>query len=184
MKYQSLDGLATGIDSTYVTIDAEALDDYRGVDIIGITSCNAMIASNYIRDSEPPMLTTFSLDMNENRLWLTFDEPMQDIINFALFSLQADSVNIMNTAIDFSSGVYLDYHYNNTFYSQSTILQFRLSNTLGNLLYTDPLIAKNANSTNLVVMQGGVFDASGNPINITGPVSVNGLISRPCKFHN
>ena len=186
LKYRSLNGLATGINSTYVIIDAEALDDYRGVDIIGITDGNGMIASNYIRDSEPPMLTVFSLDMDQNRLYLTFDEPVPETINFSLLSLQADSVNILNTSINFSSSEasLICNGYTNRECTYSTKHEYRLSNNFTNLLYTDPIIAKTANSTNLVVMQGGVFDVSGNAINTTGPISVNILTPRRGKFHN
>ena len=186
LKYQSLSGLAADINSTYVIIDTDAIDDIRGVDIIGITNGNGMIASNYIRDNEPPILTSFSLDLDYSRLWLTFNEPVQRTINYTLFSIQADSVNIMNTSINFSSsGARLSCSRYNGYCNYYTIFNIFLSNnSFTTLLYTDPIIAKSANTTNLVVMQGGVVDASGNPINTTGPVSANRLTTRRCKFHN
>ena len=186
LKHKSLRGLATGINSTYVTIDADALDDIRGVDIIGVTDGNGIIASDYIRDSEPPMLTSFSLDVVRSRLLVTFDEPViRQTINFTLFSLQADSVNIMNTSINFSSsGVYLTCSSYNRQCIDSHIIHLHIPTNLKNLLYTDPFIAKNDSTTNLVVMQGGIYDASWNPINTTGPISVDDeFIPIPGEFH-
>ena len=189
LKYQLFeDGLAADINSTYVTINADAIDDIRGIDIIGITNGNGMMPTNYIRDNEPPMLMNFSLDLNRGRLWLTFDETIQRTINYTLFSLQADSVNIMNTSINFSSSgayLYCNSGYASRYCSYYSILEIVLSNnSFTNLLYTDPIIAKSANTTNLVVMQGSILDVSGNPINTTGPVSVNRFIPRSRKFHN
>ena len=196
LKCKLLRGLAIDLNSTYMTIDADALDDIRGVDIIEITNGNGIIASNYIRDNEPPMLISFSLNL-DNRyryLSLTFDEPVQQTIDFTLFSLQGDSVNIMNTSINFSSSeaslissrdIYnLDEPYENGYCTHSTKHKYQLSTRFINLLYTDPIVANNASTTNLVIMQGGVFDASWNPINTTGPVSVNKFTPRPRKFHN
>ena len=194
LKCKLLRGLAIDLNSTYMTIDADALDDIRGVDIIEITNGNGMIASNYIRDNEPPILTSFSLDLDNGYFSLTFDEPVQQTIDFTLFSLQGDSVNIMNTSINFSSSeasmissaiIYdLDERYIYQYCIYSTEHLYRLSTRFVNLLYTDPVVANNASTTNLVIMQEGVFDASGNPINTTGPVSVNKFIPRPRKFHN
>ena len=190
LKYELLVyGLAADINSTYLTIRADAVDDYRGVDIIAITNGNGLIASNYIRDYEPPVLTGFSLDLDAGRIWFTFDEPIQQSsFNFSLFSIQADSVNITNTSVIFyDDGLYLrnNYRYYNNYrvYNYySTTFEYRLYSSLISLLYSDPFVALDDNTTNLVVMQGGVFDASGNPINTTGPVNVNSFISRQRKF--
>ena len=177
--YNSRYHLASDINSTYLTIRANAIDDYRGVDIIAITYGNGIVASNYIRDDEPPVLTSFSLDLDAGRIWFTFDEPVKRYnFDFSLFSIQADSVNITNASISFpSNGVVLQYYndYDRRF-------EYSLSSDLVDLLYTDPIIAKSTNTTNLVIMQGGVLDGSGNSINTTGPVTVNGFTSKQRKF--
>ena len=180
LKEKLLGGLATNINTTYLTIRAAAVNDIRGVDIIAITSGNGIIASNYIRDSVPPKLTSFSLDMDEGRIWLAFDEPINRYsFNFTLFSIQADSVNVTNTSTNFTICVaYLEYGP----YSYSTAFRYRLFDSFLRLLYEDPSIATNSSTTNLVIMQGGVLDASGNPINMTGPVNVNGYTPRRRKY--
>ena len=180
IKYRLLDGLATNINTTYLTIRAYAINDIRGVDIIAITNGNGIIASTYIKDSTPPVLTRFNLDMNEGRIWFTFDEPIDRYsFNISLFSIQADSVSITNTSTNFSlNGAYLQYGP----YRYSTEFGYRLSNSLLRLLYADPSVAINSSTSNLVIMQGGVFDASGNPINTTGPVNVHGYTPRQRKY--
>ena len=169
LKDRMRSGLATGVNSTYMTIDANALDDIHGVDIIGITNGNGMMASDYIKDSKPPMLTSFNLDLNNGYFSLTFDEPVLQAFNFTLFSLQADSMNITNTSINFShSQAELRF-----FLSYSTIFIFYFrNNSFIDLLHLHPTIAVNDSTTNLVVVQGGVFDVSGNPIDTTEPVNV------------
>ena len=180
LKTKILDGLATNINTTYLTMSADAVNDLRGVDIIAITSGNSMIASNYIRDSTPPVLTSFSFNMNNGRISFIFDEPInQNSFNFTLFSIQADSVNISNTSTNFTINVaYLQYGP----YAYSTEFEYQLSSTFIRLLYEDPSVAINSSTTNLVIMQGGVFDVSGNPISTTGPVSVNIFIPRQRKY--
>ena len=177
--YNSRYHLAGDINSTYLTIRAHAINDYRGVDIIAITYGNGIVASSYIRDDEPPVLTSFRLDLDAGRIWFTFDEPIKRYnFNFSLFSIQAESMNITNASINFSrSGATLQYYsdYDRRF-------EFSLSSSLVYLLYTDPIIAKSASTTNLVIMQNGVFDGSGNPINTTGPVNVNSFTSKQRKF--
>ena len=180
LKYKLLGGLATNINTTYLTIRAGAINDIRGVDIIAITSGNGIIASNYIRDSTPPVLTSFSLDMDEGRISFTFDEPIRYSFNFTLFSIQADSVNISNTSTNFTIKVaYLQYGP----YAYSTEFGYQLYSSFLRSLYEDPSVAINSSTTNLVIMQGGVFDASGNPINTTGPVNVNSFTPRRRKYY-
>ena len=180
LKYKLLGGLATNIYTTYLTMSAHTINDIRGVDIIAITSGNGIIASNYIRDSTPPVLTSFNLDMDEGRIWFTFDEPINQYrFNFTLFSIQADSSSIVNTSTNFASRI--SYYHT---YSYSTTFIYQLSSSFLRLLYEDPSVAINNSTTNLVIMQGGVFDASGNPINTTGPVNVlNGFTPRRRKYN-
>ena len=174
--YTLLYRLASDISSTYLTIRAHAINDYRGVDIIAITDGNGLVASNYIRDNDPPVLTSFSLDLDEGRIWFAFDEPVHSF-NFSLFLIQADPVNITNTSVNLNGGLYLQ-----STYSYSNSFRYGLYSTLISLLYTDPIIAKSASTTNLFIMAGGVYDASGNPINTTGPFNVNSFTSKQRKF--
>ena len=178
LKSRILDGLATNINTTYLTMSADAINDIRGVDVIAITSGNGIIASAYIRDSTPPVLISFNLDMDRGTIRFTFDEPINRYsFNFTLFSIQADSVNVTNASTNFPISVTSLYGP----YAFSTEFLYRLSDSFLRLLYEDPSIAINSSTANLVIMKGGVFDASGNSINTTGPVSPNVFTPRRRK---
>ena len=71
LKQQLNDGTATELDTTYLTIQAHAINDIRGVDIIAVTDDNSIIANDYVRDSEPPQLMYFDLDMYNGRISFT-----------------------------------------------------------------------------------------------------------------
>ena len=178
LKYE----LATDINSTYLIMSAGAFNDIRGVDIIAITNGNGLIASTYIRDTTPPVLISFDLDMySDGYISFTFDEPInQYSFNFTLFSIQADPVNITNTSTNFTIDVTCSL-YTCSRSSSLTEFGYTFSDNFRRLLLEDPSVAINSSTTNLVIMQGGVFDASGNPINTTGPVGVNNYIARPRK---
>ena len=62
-------GIATELNTTYLTIRAHAINDIRGVDIIAVTDGNGVIANSYVRDTEPPQLIFFDLDMDRGRLY-------------------------------------------------------------------------------------------------------------------
>ena len=158
---------ATNISTTYLTIRAHAINDIRGVDIIAITDGNGIQANDYVPDSEPPQLIRFELDLEYTYIHINFDEPIaRDSFNPSLFAIQGDSmvtnssssINLSNISSYFNcygSYCYYDFH--------------------DDVLYTltrNPNIASDASTTYLVVMEGGVTDTSGNPINTTGPIPV------------
>ena len=165
LKYWLLSGVATDINSTYLTIRAHAIDDLNGVDIIAITDGKGIIANNYTKDTVPPVLNYFNLDMDTGRIVLDFDEPVnQDSFNFSLFALQADPTMItpLFSEVLENSAYYYSISYSKRF-------RYDLPNALVNRLKNDLSLARNASTTHIVIMQGGVYDASGNSINITGP---------------
>ena len=178
LKSRILDGLATNINTTYLTMSADAINDISGVDVIPITNGNGIIASNYIRDSTPPVLISFDLYMRSGRIWFTFNEPINPYrFDFALFSIQANSSSIVNTSTNFYNRVSYSHAY-----SDLTVFRYQFSSSFLRSLYEDPSVATSRNTTNLVIMHGGVFDTSGNSINTTGPISVNYFTPQPRKY--
>lgn len=59
--------------NTFLTIRADAVVDTRGLGNLPISSSFAL-AGGFSFDSGPPLLETFSLDLEQNILYLTFDE--------------------------------------------------------------------------------------------------------------
>jgi len=164
LKYQLHNGVATNINSTYLTIQADAIDDIHGVHIIAITNGNGIMANNYIRDREPPRLRYFDLYMDNGYLYIYFNEPVSS--NFSLFALQGNSVNITPSSLVILSNV------NTQINRCDTSCYYNLPRDIFDLLLRDLTIARNAITTNLVIMEGGVNDTSGNPMNMTGPIDV------------
>ena len=163
--YSTLIGLAASLSSSYLTINANAINDIRGADIIAVTNDNAIITNSYVRDSEPPQFMLFDLDMNTGTMYMRFDEPMgRQSVNFNLFSLQGDSIVNSSSSVNLSVS--------STSYTHYYHFHYRLPDDVLYSLTRDPTVARNRDTTYLVIMQGATNDSSGNPINATGPIKV------------
>ena len=71
------DQLATGAGNTFVSMRAETFTDNFGVDIVTVTSHEALQTAAFINDTTAPILLNFTLDMNIGALILTFDETVR-----------------------------------------------------------------------------------------------------------
>ena len=159
LKHRLYSGVAVDLNSTYLTIRAHAINDIRGVDIIAVTDGNGIIANKYTSDIESPQFRYFDLDMDNGWLWFYFDEPV--VYDPSLLSLQGDSMT--NTS---SSSINISISSTSRLCSQSCLYFIR-----SDILYVirrDPNVARDANTTNLAIMKGGINDTSGNPINMVG----------------
>ena len=168
LKWQLNYGTATELNTTYLTIRAHAINDIQGVDIIAVTDGNGIIANSYVRDTEPPQLIFFDLDMDLGRLYFYYDEPTAfSSFQPSLFTLQGDSLVDTSSSslnLSFSGGLYSCSGFTSCYYYLPSDVLY----TLGR----DPNIARDANTTNLVIMQGSINDTSGNPIDMIGPINV------------
>ena len=174
LKFQLNYGTATELNTTYLTIQAHAINDIRGVDIIAVTDGYGIIANDYVRDIKPPQLIYFDLDMYYGRLWFYFDEPIAGNRFYpSLFTLQGDSMatnHPSSLSFSFGSGLaYCSYFY---YYNIYYYCHYYLPSDVWDVLRINPNIARDANTSNLVIMQGGVNDTSGNQIDMTGPIKV------------
>ena len=163
LKQQLYYGTAVDLNSTYLTIRAHAINDIRGIDIIAVTDGNGINANEYVRDIESPQFIYFDLDMDNGWLQFYFDEPV--VYDPSLLSLQGDSITITSSSsvnISVSSTSRLCYLSCNYYFPSDVLYVIR----------RDPNVARNANTTNLVIMQGGIHDTSGNPLYMMGLFSV------------
>ena len=178
LKEQLNYGIAVNLSTTYLTIRAHAIDDIRGIDIIAVTDGNGIIANTYVRDSEPPQLISFDLYMNYGQVHFYFDESIaRNSFIPGLFALQGDSmINTSSSSVNLSSNSTYNYCYSRHCY-------YYLPTDILHSLRRDPNIARDANTTYLLIMQGGVHDTSGNPIDMTGPIMVNYYSPGSSKFY-
>ena len=82
-------GLGTTVDNTFISLTSSAVTDPASNPV---TPINALQASSVVRDNVPPTLESFSLDLDERTLSLTFDEPiLAGSFSIVGISLQDDS---------------------------------------------------------------------------------------------
>ena len=171
LKMQLNYDTATGLNTTYLTIQAHAVNDIRGVDIIAVTDGNGIAANYYVGDSEPPQLMYFDLDMYNGRIYFYYDEPIANNRFYpSLFTLLGDTMAFNHlSSLNLSFGSELEY----CIYSNcNSFCYYYLPNDVWSILGNNPNIARDASTTNLIIMQGGVNDTSGNPIDMIGPIGV------------
>ena len=159
-------GVAVDLNSTFLTVRAHAINDINNVDIIAVTNGNAIKANSYVRDTEPPLLTRFDLYLDSRWMRIRFHESIaRNSFIPSLFALHGDSLINTSSSVNLSNDsyrhhcwhAYCDYHF------PSDVL---------NVLTRNPNVARDASTTYLVIMQGGITDTSGNPINMTEPIMV------------
>jgi len=69
-----LESLATGFNTTFISLDITAFSNAAGLSINPIEFFMAQQVSNFTEDTSGPILVSFTLDLNATRLLLTFDE--------------------------------------------------------------------------------------------------------------
>ena len=154
--------LATSNDTTFLTLKPHAILDMNGNEVVSITNSNAIQVTNYTEDTTNPKLDSFSLDMNQGTLQLTFNETVShDTLNFTFLTLQSwlasDSISIT-----LSGG--------NTYnILDSTVLYVSLTTEDLNILKRIRLLATNTTNTYLSIAQGAVLDMNNNPANTVPP---------------
>ena len=81
--------LATSVDDTYIAFPSSALTDVNNNSVIEVTEGAAKQAEEYIRDSTPPQLVRWHLDLDADTLILVFDETVSVVsLNVSLLTLQ------------------------------------------------------------------------------------------------
>ena len=86
--------LATGNESTYLTTTDGVIQDIEGREVAPV---EALAVRRFVSDTTPPELVSFSLDLNEGLLSLTFSEPV------FLTSFRVQGLGIQNSTDSTSS---------------------------------------------------------------------------------
>lgn len=66
--------LATSLENTFISLTPESISDMNGNPVVEVSASDAMQTSEFIMDTTPPMLVSFSLNLTSEVLSLTFDE--------------------------------------------------------------------------------------------------------------
>ncbi len=78
--------LAEAANSTFLFISADAIKDIKGVNVLSVTKGNALAVSEFVPDTTPPRISSFSLNMNTGVLAVTFNE-LVDVSRLSLTGL-------------------------------------------------------------------------------------------------
>ncbi len=96
--------LVTSINSTYLLLGMGAFFDMTQQNMIE-ESMYPLQAANYTADTSPPILLSFSVDMNHGVLSLMFNEPVNvSSINYNHFILQSDNDPVSTSDLSLTSG--------------------------------------------------------------------------------
>ena len=98
--------------STFISITDELVFDMNGNNNIGISITEAYRASDFIRDTTPPELESFTIDMNRGLLTLFFSETVIGItLSRAHFTIQNDSsISVSHVTLKSDDVSYLGMH--------------------------------------------------------------------------
>ena len=149
-------GLAISLDSSYLSITSTAILDTSGNPVEAIPRQSPISASEFIVDRSSPVLLSFSLDLNEGSLRLTFDET----VNSASFN--PSGFTFVNRVSSFDAAYTLTDSVTSS--SLTSVFQVILSSSDLNALNTSDNIATSFSNTFLTATMNGIRDVFGNPL--------------------
>ena len=165
--------IGTNPPSSFLSLTEGAILDMNGNSIVSISSNQALSVNDYILDTTPPSLVSFSANLYTGVLILTFDE----IVDASTFD--ASSLIMVNPT---SSVVY---HLTNTSYGSqmdSTIIHVTMSESDLNVIRSIDNFATSVNNMYLSVQPQTVFDTIGNQLNsipLSSPLQVSNFVDSP-----
>ena len=155
LRIRDIPALATRRENTYLSIQAFAVDDVNGVDVLAITDGKAIQASEVFPDTIPPDFEYFDLDMDEGTL--TFK--LSDFILESSF--QPTSITLQNSETSPSSTLTVTGGIV-TRLSDGSQISLKLSDENLDQLQTTRDLGTSDNDTFVVVAAGFVSDLDNN----------------------
>ena len=147
--------IGTTVNDTYITMAADAIDDYRGIDVIAITDGNALMASNVSRDVTPLDLDLITFDLDEGLISLQFN----DFVDLSTFVHSGVAVVYNGTTPPFRldlSNITADRS------NDGFSLLLRLSDDDLNLIKSLPDVAISNTTSCVSLVQDLILDLAGN----------------------
>ena len=111
--------LATSLENTFLTVSPYTICDMNGNKLTPIPDGSAQPAADYVPDTTPPVISNFTLDMNEGRFILTFDETVMATSLMLRYITFQDGESFMNISFTLIGG--------NSSQSDGTILEVDFS---------------------------------------------------------
>ena len=86
-------GLATSENTTWITMQAYAVDDAFGLDVLAITNGKALQVTSFTADTTIPTVDSFLLDLNTGQLNITFSDTVHHLLlNVSLLSTVSNCI--------------------------------------------------------------------------------------------
>ena len=109
-RIKSMPTLASNSSTTFLSLSASAVTDLATIPN-PVSPVFAQSVSSYIGDSDDPMLLSFVFDINEDRLLLTFNEPVSkssaQFTSISIYSTNS-SLDLTDFSITLSNGTFSD----------------------------------------------------------------------------
>ena len=153
-----IEGLATAINNTYITVTNASCEDLAGNQLVGIYDGTALQANDVTLDISPPVLMSFDFDLNAGILMLTFDEVVD------ASSLVIEQIQFVSENSSMSNDTYfLTGNSNVTDYNDLVLIIAISDFVLNNIKFYQNL-ASSVMTTYLNLSADTVNDTSGNGI--------------------
>lgn len=169
---QSRLGVATMQSNTLLSMERRTVTDRSNRHIMAqqISSTNALLPQVYMRDTTRPEVTSFTLDLDSNRMALTFSEP---VVVSPLFT---DSLQISSHRDPASEGISYNLTYSEPGRAASRVINFNLSLADTTFLETTPGIGTGTENTFISAPAGIVLDTAGLPSDLLSPLPAYAVI--------
>ena len=157
--------LGTNVDSSFISVTAETIADMNSNSLVPISNNSALVVTSFTADTTSPVLASFSLDLTQRMLSLTFNE----IVNASSFDVS--SLTLVNRESQSSVRYTLtDGYVSNV---NSDVLRVLLSPHDISAINALGYLASTQYDTYIITTTFTVQDLNNNPL---APISVNSAL--------
>ena len=106
LAIKSVSGLATDNSTTWLTLQAYAIDDAFGNDVLAITNGKAIQVNNFSADVTDPAVSRVVLDLDNGELRISFTDTIDHtLLNVSLFTIVSDTLATYRIQLNSSAEV-------------------------------------------------------------------------------
>ena len=149
-------------ETTWLSIGSAAVLDMANNPLNAILTNDSLQVSLYTADLNPPMISGYSLDLDDGALTLSWNEPVNSTTDFTHISLLSDVSN--STSVSLTSGEVM--------VISDVILRLIISEDNLNAIFADNRLATSASNTYIYLERGVLSDINLNPNDQQGPLAI------------